>query len=142
MRPEHPFPEWVAPLRSGFTAPQAHSSWTPPMDVLERPDGLEIRVDVAGIPATALAITVRGQVLYISGDKGPAGCHSGATFHVAERTCGRFLRVVPLRMAFQTGAIRATLRNGELRIVVPRAEERRGIPIPIPIETLDESPKA
>jgi HSP20 family protein len=114
------------------------TGYVPPMDILERPDGLEIRVDVAGVPADAVRVLVRGSRLLIAGEKrAPCACTPGsAAFHVAERTFGRFVRAVPLRMAFDASGIRAALKNGELRIVVPRLEDRRGREIEIPIDLL------
>jgi HSP20 family protein len=114
------------------------TGYVPPMDILERPDGLEIRVDLAGVPSAAVRVLVRGSRLLILGEKrAPCACTPGsAAFHVAERTFGRFARAVPLRMAFEASGIRAALKNGELRIVVPRLEDRRGREIEIPIDTL------
>ena len=109
------------------------SAWTPPMDVVERDDLLEIRLDLAGVPLQAIRVTVRAGLLLISGDKPHAGCCQGAAFHVAERTCGRFAREIPLRLAFDASRIRAVFRHGELRIEVPRIDERRGGEIEIPV---------
>jgi HSP20 family protein len=109
------------------------TGWTPPMDVVERPDCVEIRLDVPGVPLAALRVSVRAGTLVVSGDKPPATCCSGAAFHVAERACGRFTRSIPLRLAFDASAIRASLRQGELRIEVPRIDERRGREIQIPV---------
>jgi HSP20 family protein len=106
------------------------------MDVVERPDGLEVIVDLAGVHGSVRA-TVTGDVLHITGEKRqPEPCAAGAAFHVAERTFGPFTRAVPLRLAFDAAAIRATLASGELRIFVPRIADRRGREIDIPIEIL------
>jgi HSP20 family protein len=109
------------------------AGWTPPMDVIERPHGVEIRLDLPGVPIEAIRVAVRAGALVVSGDKPPAACCPGAAFHVAERACGRFSRTVPLRLAFDASAIRASLAQGELRIDVPRIEERRGREILIPV---------
>ena len=108
------------------------STWTPPMDVIERQNLLEIRLDLSGVPLSAIRVSVRAGVLLISGDK-PHACRGGAAFHVAERTCGRFARAIPLRLAFDASGIRAAFRHGELRIEVPRIDERRGQDIVIPV---------
>jgi HSP20 family protein len=114
----------------------APSGWVPPMDVIERPEGIEIILDLAGARG-AVKVTVKGGMLVIAGEKRqPGPCARGAAFHVAERTFGAFVRAVPLRMAFDTAGIKATLANGELRIIVPRIEDRRGREIDIPIEIL------
>ncbi len=109
----------------------------PLMDVLETSTGLEIVVDVPGLTADHLQVIVQNGTLHVLGEKRPStACRAGAMFLVAERTAGRFLRSVPLRFAFDAGEIKATIRQGELRISVPRREDRRGREITIPIETL------
>jgi HSP20 family protein len=108
-------------------------AWTPPMDVVERPDLLEIRLDLPGVPLDAIRVSVRNGTLVISGEKPHVGCRQGAAFHVAERACGRFARAIPLRLAFDASRIRASFRHGELRIEVPRIDERRGREIQIPV---------
>jgi HSP20 family protein len=108
-------------------------AWTPPMDVVERPDLLEIRLDLPGVPLDAIRVSVRNGTLVISGDKPHVACRQGAAFHVAERACGRFARAIPLRLAFDASRIRASFRQGELRIEVPRIDERRGREIQIPV---------
>jgi HSP20 family molecular chaperone IbpA len=61
--------------------------------------------------------------------------HGNAAFHLAERTFGRFARAVRISGAVDAGRARATLQTGELRVVIPRIDERRGQEIRIPIET-------
>jgi HSP20 family protein len=134
--------EWTGQLRQAVRDPgtpagrESPSAWVPAMDVIERPDGLEVIVDLAGVRG-AVRVTVKGGMLVIAGDKrSPHPCAAGAAFHVAERTFGPFARAVPLRLAFDARTITATLAHGELRIVVPRIEERRGREIDIPIQIL------
>lgn len=131
-----PFTDFSDTLRQAPTGRHDAPAWVPPMDVIERPDGLEVIVDLAGVHG-ALRVTVKGGVLVIAGDKRPPhSCAAGAAFHVAERTFGPFSRAVPLRLAFDARTITATLAHGELRIVIPRIEERRGREIDIPIQIL------
>jgi len=49
-----------------------------------------------------------------------------ARFHLAERSYGRFARVIRLSGAVNTGQARAVARAGQLRVIMPRIEERRG----------------
>jgi HSP20 family molecular chaperone IbpA len=121
--------------RPGSARHGAAADWQPPTDVIERPDGLEVIIDLAGV-GDRLRVAVVDRTLVVSGEKFPSGCAAGAAFHVAERTFGRFQRAVPLRIAFDAGAITATLVQGELRIIIPRIDDRRGREIAIPIERL------
>jgi len=135
-------PGWTDALRRARRAddegerPRSASDWLPPTDVIERADGLEIFMDLAGV-GERLRISVVDDILVVSGEKAPGPCNAGAAFHVAERTFGRFQRAIPLRIPFDAQAIRATFFQGELRIVVPRIEDRRNREIVIPIERLN-----
>jgi HSP20 family protein len=107
---------------------------TPPMDVLETGSGLEVRVDVPGVNASQLEIVFADSVLLITGHKLPAVCeHADAGFHMAERAFGRFARAIQVEGAFDAGRAAATLTAGELRVVLPRIDDRRGAHILIPI---------
>ena len=109
---------------------------TPPLDVIESAAAVELVMDLPGVERDQLQVLfARGTVL-IAGTKKPSACsHAEATFHLAERTFGRFARAVRLADAVDAGRARATLSNGELRIVLPRIEDRRGRELRIAIET-------
>jgi HSP20 family protein len=121
-------------LRRLLEAGDAAAEYTPPIDVLETETSIQILLDLPGVPAAQIDVTLSRNVLLISGDKIPAACdHADAAFHVAERAFGRFARAIGLDGAFDAGKAVATLTNGELRIVLPRVQERRGARIRIPV---------
>jgi HSP20 family protein len=107
----------------------------PPLDVLETTTGLEVVVDLPGVPATSLRVAVRGCTLLVAGAKLTA-TPDAARYHLAERAYGRFARAVRLNGAFDIARARAVTAAGQLRITLPRIEERRGHPVRIP-ETLE-----
>ena len=109
---------------------------SPPVDVIETPAAIEIAVDLPGVNTDAVQVAFARNTVLVAGTKEPRACHhTDATFHLAERTFGRFARVIRLAGALDAGRARAALSAGELRIVIPRIEERRGGEISIPIET-------
>ncbi len=107
---------------------------TPPLDIVETDAGLEILVDLPGVAAADVEVVFSDSVLLISGQKLPGVCeHADAAFHMAERAFGRFARAIRVDGAYDAGRASATLAAGELRVAVPRIEERRGAQIRIPI---------
>ncbi len=108
---------------------------TAPLDVIETADGIEVLMDLAGVEAGAVKVVVDGNTLVVMGHKKPTGCEHPreAAFHVAERTFGRFARGVRLAGAFDIARAEATFRAGELRVTLPRIEERRGRERQIPV---------
>ena len=98
----------------------------PSLDVLESDSAVEVIIDVSGVPAAALRILFRAGVLIIAGEKAPAPAGDEQTFHLVEREFGRFARAVRLSGAFDIQKSRATLHDGELTIVLPKLDDRRG----------------
>jgi HSP20 family protein len=115
---------------------RAHSGeHHPALDVVETASAVEIVVDVAGVPATAVRVLFRGDVLVVAGEKAPPPTESEPNFHLLERGFGRFARAVRLSGAFEIAQAHARLEQGELTIVLPRRLDRRGQAQAIPIET-------
>ncbi|CAN5813289.1 hypothetical protein BH24ACI4_BH24ACI4_25460 [soil metagenome] len=106
----------------------------PPMDVIETTEGIEILLDLPGLAPGDIRLVFSNGTLVIAGRKRPAACaHGRAAFHLAERTFGRFVRAVRLTGAVDAGRASARLVAGELRILLPRIDERRGRDIRIPV---------
>ncbi|MGH9254387.1 MAG: Hsp20/alpha crystallin family protein [Vicinamibacterales bacterium] len=113
----------------------------PTLDVLETETAVEITVDAAGVPAAAVRVLFRAGVLLIVGEKAPLGGGAEQTYHLVEREFGRFARSVQLKGAFDVSNARATLRDGELTIVLPKLEERRGTSHRIPVAAPGSEPR-
>jgi HSP20 family protein len=109
----------------------------PTLDVLENDESVEIVVDVPGIPADALRVVFRTGVLIVAGEKAPAPSGGQQSYHLVEREFGRFARAVRVTGAFDVQHARASLRDGELRILLPKIEERRGRACPIAITSAE-----
>jgi HSP20 family protein len=105
----------------------------PAIDVLETQAAVEIVVDVPGVPADSLRIAVRRSTLLIVGAKLAAPSDPDGRVHLAERSYGRFARAVRIAGAFNARTASATTAAGQLRIVLPRLEDRRGEVMMIPV---------
>jgi HSP20 family protein len=126
---------------SGYPGEADAVEYRPPVDVIETASAIEIVADLPGITPDAVRVVFTGNTLVVAGRKHTPHCaHREAAFHLAERTFGRFVCVVRCDMAVDAGRARATLRGGELHVVLPRIEERRGHEIAIAIES-DAAPK-
>lgn len=109
---------------------------TPPFDLIETATALELIMDLPGVSAGAVQVLFARNTLVVAGQKLPSACeHRDAAFHLAERAFGRFARAVRLTGAFDGGRAQAMLRGGELHVVLPRIDERRGAEIRIPVRT-------
>jgi HSP20 family protein len=100
----------------------------PSLDVLETQTGVEVIVDIAGVPEEGIRILFRGDTLLIAGEKAPGPTAAQPTFHLVEREFGRFARAVRLSGAFDVSGARASLAGGVLTVHLPRLADRRGKP--------------
>ena len=114
---------------------RASAAYSPAVDVVERPDAIEIVADLPGVAHDAIRVVFTNHSVVIAGRKLPPGCEQReAAFHFAERRFGLFARVIRLTTAVDAVNARASLRGGELHVLLPRIDERRGRGIPIAID--------
>ena len=109
----------------------------PAVDVLESDEDLEILMDASGIAAAAVRILFRDGVLLVVGEKAPPAGQQGQ-YHLVEREFGRFARAIRLAGAFDVARGRASIRDGELAIVLPKLVERRGRTHRIPVADAED----
>lgn len=121
-------------LRRLLDAGAAAVEFTPPIDVIETDTSVQIVLDLPGVRAAQIEVVFSQNVLLLSGEKTPVACdHADVAFHIAERAFGRFARAIELDGAIDAGNAIATLTDGELRVTLPRLQERRGTKIRIPV---------
>src|SRR5215217_362891 len=68
----------------------------PSLDVVDTATAIEVVMDVPGVPASALRVSVRQNTVLVVGAKIAPSTPAEARFHVAERSSGRFARGVRL----------------------------------------------
>ena len=125
--------------RSLGTDPNAYPGQCRPLvDVFETDAAVELVVDTCGVPAPALRVLFRNGVVIVAGEKAAVPTVPEATYHLVERDFGRFARAVRLTGAFDIPRARATLRSGELTVVLPKLIERRGRAHQVPVTTPDK----
>ena len=109
----------------------------PGVDVFETDRTVEIVLDLPGVAADALRVLIKAGMVLIVGEKERPmlAQNTPASFHLVERDFGRFARAVRIGGAVQADQARARLSHGELRVVLPRRDERRGQGVLVPIDT-------
>lgn len=106
----------------------------PPLDVMETAAAVEVVVDVPGVRAASLRVALRRSTLLVVGAKLSTQTEGDVRFHLAERGYGRFARAVRITGAFDASRARASVSGGELRVMLPRLDDRRGRVFQIPVE--------
>ena len=109
----------------------------PLLDVFETHDAFDLLLDVPGVQAANIRILVKAGVVIVAGEKDrpDQSARGHASFHLVERDFGRFARAVRVHAAIDAAKARARLRDGELRIILPKITEQRGREILVTIDT-------
>jgi len=93
-----------------------------PLAMWEDDDRVSIEAEVPGVTEKDLEITVHNGMLFIRGERRP---EEGRNYLYDGRSYGRFERVVALPQGVNTDEVQADLRNGVLRIDLPKNPEAR-----------------
>ena len=108
------------PQGSGRTTATA---WAPALDISERKDAYLVTVELPGVEAEDLAVTLEDGLLTIQGGRYFAHDSSEQQFHRVERRYGAFRRSITLPAHVMAEQIEASADNGVLQILVPKMEE-------------------
>jgi HSP20 family protein len=102
------------------------SSWDPNVDILDDGENIRVLIELPGIEAEDVTLTIRGRVLTARGSKrGRIRTREGIRFFCMERYFGAFVKSVPLPRPVNTHRAVAKLKNGVLEIVFPRVPDQR-----------------
>ena len=94
---------------------------TPPVDVIEDSGGITLYADLPGVSRDKLGLHVASDTLTIEAESDlsvPEGLESSHT----EVGLGRFRRVFTLSKELDTSAISAELKQGVLKLRIPKAQ--------------------
>ena len=102
------------------------SSWDPNVDILDDGENVRVLMELPGVEAENVTLTIRGRVLTARGSKtGRIRSREGIRFFCMERYVGAFVKSVPLPRPVNTHRAVAKLKNGVLEIVFPRVPDQR-----------------
>lgn len=102
----------------------------PPVDMFTGKEAVFIRSEVPGATPENIDITVKEDILLISGEiknDAPEGFRAVSR----ERNTGKFSRKVRLPYRIESGAVEAKIENGVLSIRLPRAESDKPVSIKV-----------
>lgn len=94
-----------------------------PLDVYSTANELVIKASVSGVEPGDVEITIEGDRLTIKGEiNAPL---ENVEYHIQERRSGPFGRTLTLNVPVEADSAEATFQNGELTLIIPKAEEVR-----------------
>lgn len=104
--------------------------YLPNIDISEDKDGIYIAADMPGVGEGDVNLTLENDVLSIEGKVAPVSVEGHAPAYT-EYGIGDYFRSFVLIEAIDRGKIEATMKDGVLRIVLPKAEAAKPKHIPI-----------
>jgi HSP20 family protein len=107
---ENLFGPWSSTMPAG--APNFH----PAADIYETPQALVIRMELAGLQTSEIALTVHRQELVVAGRRRFPAEEPIGRFHRLEIDYGNFERRFPLPKAVDEGRVEAEYLNGILTV--------------------------
>ena len=96
------------------------SDLTPSMDIAETDKDIEITAELPGLEEKDVQVNVADDVLTIKGEKKAEKEEKEKNYHRIERSYGSFYRSLQLPSGVNADAIKATLKNGVLKVTVTK----------------------
>jgi HSP20 family protein len=105
----------------GNTLEPNHVNWTPNVDIHESESEFALKMDLPGLSKKEVGLNINDGVLIITGERSYDNRNLDA--HRIERGYGKFSRSFSLPENIDTKKIKASFKNGELNITLPKTEE-------------------
>jgi len=97
--------------------------WSPPVDIFERGNEVVLKVDLPEMTQDEIDIRVEGNTLTIQGERRFIKDAYEENYIQVERTYGTFHRSFNLPRMIDQEGIKASYKDGVLRIALPRKQE-------------------
>ena len=109
-------------------------AWRPQVDIFENENGFVIHADLPGVEKQDVSVEVKENVLTISGERKEDGPAQESSYYRRERSYGTFQRSFSLRTMIAPDKIKASFKNGVLKVEIPRPEEEKPKQVAVSIE--------
>ena len=109
-------------------------AWRPLVDIFETENGIVIQVDLPGVTKEDVSVEVKENVLTIQGERKIETQASDDQYYRRERSCGTFQRSFTMRSIIAPDKIKASFKNGVLKIEIPKPEEEKPRQVSVNIE--------
>ena len=110
---------------AGYGRPWRGGATYPLMNVWSSTDGIVVDAELPGVDPKDVDISIRGDELTLRGKVSADGSRKGEAYHRRERPTGEFTRTLQLPFRANQEAVKASYKNGVLRLTVPQSEEEK-----------------
>lgn len=99
--------------------------WRPAIDIEENNGNLMVRAEIPGMKKEDIKVSVKEDMLTISGERKRENENKDKTFHRIERSYGQFRRMIRLPATVDAGKVKATYKDGVLNVTLPKPESMK-----------------
>jgi len=107
--------------------------WSPPVDIIEKADEVVLKVDLPEVDQNEIDIKIEENTLIIQGERKFLKDATGGNYIQIERPYGTFQRTFAIPKIIDQEGIKASYKDGVLRIVLPKKAEVSPKQIPIEV---------
>lgn len=107
--------------------------WFPPMDFSETDGEVIACLEIPGLSKDDIKVSVQNDFLTISGEKKQEQTEEKENVHKVERTYGMFKRVLKLPAEVDSAKVKASYKDGVLKVKLPKVEAKKPKEIPIQV---------
>jgi len=108
--------------------------WIPALDLSETKNELVAKAEIPGVDPKDIDISLNNDILTVQGEKKQEKEEKDENYHFVERTYGAFTRSIRLPKDVQGDKIKASYKEGVLRIALPKSEDAKKKEIKIKVE--------
>ncbi len=99
--------------------------WRPAIDIEENNGNLMVRAEIPGMQKEDIKVSVKEDMLTISGERKRENETKEKTFHRIERSYGQFRRMIRLPATVDADKVKATYKDGVLNVTLPKPESMK-----------------
>ena len=96
--------------------------WAPIVDIEEDNENITVKAEIPGMKKDDIKVSVKGNMLTITGERKQESETKEKTFHRVERSYGKFSRMITLPSDVEADKVKASYKDGILNITLPKPE--------------------
>jgi HSP20 family protein len=109
--------------RSPLALPIKEKAMMPSIDVIENDQAVQIVADLPGFNEEDIHVDINNRIFTLYGEKKEEKEESRNNYYIAERSTGCFRRTFQLPAAIDENRIEAILKDGVLKVILPKSPE-------------------
>ena len=106
----------------------------PSLDLSETPDEFVVKAEIPGIDSKGIDISISDGAVTIRGEKKQEKEEKKENYHFVERSYGSFTRRIQLPGQVQGEKVKASYKDGVLKVILPKSEEAKRKEIKVKVD--------